>query len=167
MKWFIQISILVIMLIAFQSCFLKHDLGIFTTGNPPYGTIRLFPDFTYSADYKMAGYSNGKWEKKGDTIILNSKYNSCCIPILKTYFSKSDTSKNCVINLKNKCNLTGSIGLILKNDTHLDSLWVFESVRTIEKSKNYTSFIILNICKMSMKLSAKTTSLARNFHNNI
>ena len=77
-------------------------MGIETykTTKPLNGLITLATDSTYTADYKMEGYSFGNWVKYGDTLILKSKYQSCCIDSINVIESKMDTSSQCVLFLK-------------------------------------------------------------------
>ena len=158
MRGFGRITILFAITISLNCCYFNKNIGVFTTLKP-YGKIELFSDSTYIADYKMIGYSNGKWKRNGDTIILNSKYNSCCIPILKIDTSFNDTSKNCVIILKNNGVISNVVGLVLESNTEIDSLLVFGS-RTIKKSKNYIFFTIVQPLKTSPLPESKKTNIS-------
>lgn len=96
-----KITIILLNIVLVSSCAIKK-MGIETykTTKPLNGLITLATDSTYTADYKMEGYSFGNWVKYGDTLILKSKYQSCCIDSINVIESKMDTSSQCVLFLK-------------------------------------------------------------------
>lgn len=86
----------------------KKVFGKYHSANPE-GTVELFSDSTYRADffagYTMSGlapmnYSMGDWYLIGDdTLIINSEFDSCNVNRVVVKNSTTDTSKFCVLTI--------------------------------------------------------------------